>query len=205
MDSGRTRLSQWPLAWSCLQGCGEPVPACLHRQIVWRSGSLSWPAGSKLGSNKRDFTVDRRNVETACHSPTHIEATGGLSEFASIARLRVFASATRPAQAAERQDSNIVLLCTCALSLSLLLVVVEGSKASQATLSGTGSQTGLGISSANAAMENTGFDYIVKPLGDFTKNSIRLVKRCTKPDRKGAHSRSAAGAITDPLPSCLPS
>ena len=25
----------------------------------------------------------------------------------------------------------------------------------------------------------------VEPLRDFTKDSIRLVKRCTKPDRKG--------------------
>ena len=29
-------------------------------------------------------------------------------------------------------------------------------------------------------------DVVIKPLKDFTKNSIRLVKRCTKPDRKGA-------------------
>ena len=29
-------------------------------------------------------------------------------------------------------------------------------------------------------------DTIVKPLKDFAKNSVRLVKRCTKPDRKGA-------------------
>lgn len=28
-------------------------------------------------------------------------------------------------------------------------------------------------------------DVVVKPLKDFSKNSIRLVKRCTKPDRKG--------------------
>lgn len=29
------------------------------------------------------------------------------------------------------------------------------------------------------------FDYVYKPLGEFAKNSARLVKRCTKPDRKG--------------------
>lgn len=28
-------------------------------------------------------------------------------------------------------------------------------------------------------------DIVVKPLKDFAKNSARLVKRCTKPDRKG--------------------
>lgn len=28
-------------------------------------------------------------------------------------------------------------------------------------------------------------DFVVKPLKDFAKNSSRLVKRCTKPDRKG--------------------
>ncbi|KAG2483614.1 hypothetical protein HYH03_017556 [Edaphochlamys debaryana] len=27
-------------------------------------------------------------------------------------------------------------------------------------------------------------DVVVKPLKDFAKNSARLVKRCTKPDRK---------------------
>nr|CBV76071.1 putative protein transport protein SEC61 gamma subunit [Polytomella sp. Pringsheim 198.80] len=27
-------------------------------------------------------------------------------------------------------------------------------------------------------------EIVVKPLQDFGKNSIRLVKRCTKPDRK---------------------
>eukprot|EP00892_Ulva_mutabilis_P000161 jgi/Ulvmu1/10145/UM006_0099.1 len=33
-------------------------------------------------------------------------------------------------------------------------------------------------------MENTGFDYVAKPLGGFVKNSVRLIKRCTKPDQK---------------------
>jgi len=28
-------------------------------------------------------------------------------------------------------------------------------------------------------------DTVVTPLKEFGKNSIRLVKRCTKPDRKG--------------------
>lgn len=28
-------------------------------------------------------------------------------------------------------------------------------------------------------------DSVVKPLKDFAKSSVRLVKRCTKPDRKG--------------------
>lgn len=32
-------------------------------------------------------------------------------------------------------------------------------------------------------MENA--DAVLKPVKDFSKNSIRLVKRCTKPDRKG--------------------
>lgn len=27
-------------------------------------------------------------------------------------------------------------------------------------------------------------EFVVKPLKDFSKNSIRLVKRCTKPDQK---------------------
>lgn len=29
---------------------------------------------------------------------------------------------------------------------------------------------------------------VVKPLKEFGKNSVRLVKRCTKPDRKGEPS-----------------
>ena len=33
-------------------------------------------------------------------------------------------------------------------------------------------------------------DFVVKPLKDFAKSSIRLVKRCTKPDRKGASWRT---------------
>ena len=43
----------------------------------------------------------------------------------------------------------------------------------------------LGTLQLTCKMENTGFDYIVKPLEDFAKGSIRLVKRCTKPDKKG--------------------
>jgi len=31
-------------------------------------------------------------------------------------------------------------------------------------------------------------DTVVKPLKEFGKNSVRLVKRCTKPDRKGTLS-----------------
>ncbi len=34
-------------------------------------------------------------------------------------------------------------------------------------------------------------DVVVKPLKDFAKNSARLVKRCTKPDRKGGARRDA--------------
>ena len=30
---------------------------------------------------------------------------------------------------------------------------------------------------------------ITKPLKEFTKNSIRLVKRCTKPDAKGEKNK----------------
>ncbi len=30
--------------------------------------------------------------------------------------------------------------------------------------------------------------FVVQPLKDFAKNSVRLVKRCTKPDQKGASS-----------------
>ena len=38
----------------------------------------------------------------------------------------------------------------------------------------------------------------MNPLKDFAKNSIRLVKRCTKPDRKGPHQVPCAlgGAVT---------
>ena len=31
-------------------------------------------------------------------------------------------------------------------------------------------------------------DGVVRPLKEFGKNSVRLVKRCTKPDRKGEPS-----------------
>jgi hypothetical protein len=41
-------------------------------------------------------------------------------------------------------------------------------------------------------MENTGFDYAIKPLEEFAKGSIRLVKRCTKPDKKGENARRLA-------------
>ncbi|KAG2434235.1 hypothetical protein HXX76_007960 [Chlamydomonas incerta] len=41
-------------------------------------------------------------------------------------------------------------------------------------------------------------DVVVKPVKDFAKNSARLVKRCTKPDRKEfmkVCSRTAVGFI----------
>ena len=51
------------------------------------------------------------------------------------------------------------------------------------------------------AMENTGFDYVVKPLEEFTKGSIRLVKRCTKPDKKGEQSHPMRVPLdSQPLP-----
>lgn len=34
-------------------------------------------------------------------------------------------------------------------------------------------------------------DVVVKPVKDFAKNSARLVKRCTKPDRKGVWQQVA--------------
>ncbi|KAF6261437.1 hypothetical protein OEZ86_001257 [Tetradesmus obliquus] len=42
-------------------------------------------------------------------------------------------------------------------------------------------------------MENA--DVVVKPLKDFAKNSIRLVKRCTKPDRKEFNKITSKTAI----------
>jgi len=33
-------------------------------------------------------------------------------------------------------------------------------------------------------MMDSSADFVVKPVKEFAKNSIRLVKRCTKPDRK---------------------
>jgi hypothetical protein len=37
-------------------------------------------------------------------------------------------------------------------------------------------------------------EVVVKPVRDFAKNSARLVKRCTKPDRKGVASGAAEAA-----------
>jgi hypothetical protein len=37
-------------------------------------------------------------------------------------------------------------------------------------------------------------DVLVKPVKEFAKSSARLVKRCTKPDRKGACLPGARGA-----------
>jgi protein transport protein SEC61 subunit gamma-like protein len=34
-------------------------------------------------------------------------------------------------------------------------------------------------------------EYAVKPVKEFAKDSYRLVKRCTKPDRKGAQPAGA--------------
>jgi hypothetical protein len=34
-------------------------------------------------------------------------------------------------------------------------------------------------------------DTVVTPLKEFAKNSVRLVKRCTKPDRKGVLAAAA--------------
>lgn len=36
---------------------------------------------------------------------------------------------------------------------------------------------------------------VVNPLKDFAKNSIRLVKRCTKPDRKGVSAVLATSTV----------
>lgn len=46
-------------------------------------------------------------------------------------------------------------------------------------------------------MENTGFDYVVKPLGEFAKGSIRLIKKCTKPDRSGEKRPAACHLPTN--------
>ncbi len=38
-------------------------------------------------------------------------------------------------------------------------------------------------------------DTVVNPLKDFAKNSVRLVKRCTKPDRRGADASCIAYGV----------
>ena len=47
-------------------------------------------------------------------------------------------------------------------------------------------------------------DNVVTPLKEFGKNSVRLVKRCTKPDRRGSkthhmHTASRASGFAAPL------
>ena len=41
-------------------------------------------------------------------------------------------------------------------------------------------------------MSADAINYIKKPTEDFLRDSWRLVKRCTKPDRNGAPAQSAA-------------
>ena len=40
-------------------------------------------------------------------------------------------------------------------------------------------------------------EYVVKPVQEFAKDSVRLVKRCHKPDRKGALQRPWIQARVD--------
>uniref|UniRef100_A0A453NIS1 Uncharacterized protein n=1 Tax=Aegilops tauschii subsp. strangulata TaxID=200361 RepID=A0A453NIS1_AEGTS len=42
-------------------------------------------------------------------------------------------------------------------------------------------------------------DSVVDPLREFAKDSVRLVKRCHKPDRKGKDPAISSGA-SDPPP-----
>lgn len=49
-----------------------------------------------------------------------------------------------------------------------------------------------GAAAAAAAMDV--INGVREPLVDFTKESIRLLKKCTKPDRKGARAREAGDA-----------
>lgn len=44
----------------------------------------------------------------------------------------------------------------------------------------------------------------IKPLKDFTKNSVRLVKRCTKPDRKGGDWAHAEEEVAKGTSGTLP-
>lgn len=37
---------------------------------------------------------------------------------------------------------------------------------------------------------------VIKPLKEFSKSSVRLVKRCTKPDSKGARLRSESAVAS---------
>lgn len=41
-------------------------------------------------------------------------------------------------------------------------------------------------------------DLVVKPMREFAKDSIRLVKRCTKPDRKGTFVIARTSASVEP-------
>lgn len=54
---------------------------------------------------------------------------------------------------------------------------------------GLGRTTHAEIPKRPARFRNTttAMDTVVTPLKEFGKNSVRLVKRCTKPDRRGAH------------------
>ena len=43
-----------------------------------------------------------------------------------------------------------------------------------------------------------GMESVLEPLKEFSKNSVRLVKRCTKPDRRGE-----ASCLEDGAAACL--
>jgi protein transport protein SEC61 subunit gamma-like protein len=47
----------------------------------------------------------------------------------------------------------------------------------------------------HACQRSVQMDTVVNPLKDFAKNSVRLVKRCTKPDRRGADASPVAYGV----------
>lgn len=105
-------------------------------------------------------------------------------EYSSPCTLRKGAGLWTPSQITSEPRPSLTLIC--------LLSYVRGSSW-RLTIARQSFKCRWGLSVAErlglaATMENTGFDYVVKPLEEFTKGSIRLIKRCTKPDKKGENT-----------------
>ena len=61
-----------------------------------------------------------------------------------------------------------------------------GARASQLSALLDSLPAACGVRGAHASVTMDVMDIAVKPVKEFAKDSYRLVKRCTKPDRKGA-------------------
>lgn len=144
------------------------------------TADVLWPTCLYYMWNATQFVQLARPVP--CHSFEAV-SRGAASCFSSVLEYSDLSAADHTAA--------LLKLCTSVLPIAGAVILPDPTTTSPHLVILLVSSR-LAGSRPHLLEDSVHMDTVVNPLKDFAKNSVRLVKRCTKPDRRGADASCIA-------------